>query len=311
MKTIEQQLDETGQKIRELSSQVPSRPWVEPRGTGQSRLLAALATAVLVTLVIGLPALFLTNQGPSDTGGDPSAPSTTAASDTAGSEVTARSPIDSSFLVPTPDDVEAILTDAEPSGPAVADWRPVLEAERIWCMYTDGSGVSTGASNGPLGDPLTIEDILFECDGNNDAARNLENPPETFTICRGVFDPAAYTERLTSSGETLIGGNPGPELPGFPVVLGWESDCVSESLETNPKVQLSDDLSIEKINKARGVEIALRGARLLNECPEADTRTIAQAVVDHLGGGWLLVQGTGGIGCGVNLDGLWGIVTDG
>jgi hypothetical protein len=222
-----------------------------------------------------------------------------------------RSPIDSSFLVPTPDDVEAILADAEPSGPAVADWRPVLAAEQIWCMYRDGSGASTGASNGPLGDPLTIEDILFECDGNNDAARNLENPPETFTICRGVFDPAAYTERLTSSGETLIAGNPGPDLPGFPVVLGWDSDCVSESLETNPMVQLSDDLSIEKINKARGVEIALRGARLLNECPEADTRTIAQAVVDHLGDGWLLVQGTGGIGCGVNLDGLWGIVTDG
>jgi hypothetical protein len=216
--------------------------------------------------------------------------------------------IDTSFLVPTPDDVEAILADGEPSGPVVADWRPVLEAERIWCMYADSSGASTGASNGPLGNPLTVDEILFECDGNNDPARNLENPPETFTICRGVFDPAAYSERLSSVGETLIAGSPGPDLPGFPVVLGWDSDCVSERLETNPAVQLSTDLSIEKINEARAVEIALRGAGLLNECPDASSRTIAQAVVDQLGGGWLLVQGTSDLGCGVSLDGQWGLV---
>jgi hypothetical protein len=314
MKTIERELDETGRKIRELSNQIPNRSWVQPRATGQSRLLAALATAVLVTLVIGLPALLLTNDRPSGAVSDPSTRSTTAPPETAGSEVTAttlavETPLtDTSFLVPTPDDVEAILADAEPSGTPVAEWRPVLEAERIWCMYRDSPGANTGASHGPLGDPLTIDDILFECDGNNDPARNLESPPESFTICRGVFDPSTYAERFSSGGETLIAGNPGPDLPGFPVVLGWDSDCVSERLETNPAVRLSADISIEKINQVRSVEVALRGARLLNECPDASSRAVAQAVVDQLGGGWLLVQGTGGIGCGVGLDGQWGLV---
>jgi hypothetical protein len=74
MKTIEQHLDETAEMIRELSKEVPNRRWVEPRGRTRSRVLVAVAAAALVLVAIGLPALFMTGDDPSDVA-DGAAPS--------------------------------------------------------------------------------------------------------------------------------------------------------------------------------------------------------------------------------------------
>lgn len=301
MKTIDELLDRTGGDIRNLANQVPDRSWSAPLAIGPSKLVSALGAAILVTLVVGIPALFM-----GDVPSDSAQPVPTMAPSS--THVGVSPPIETSFLVPTIEDIEAVSAATEPPEPGI-DQRTVLEAERIWCMYPGSPGSSTGATSAAVSEALTLEDLLLECDGNNDAARNLDTPTEAFTICRGVFDMAAYADRFSAGDEILILGEPGSHLPGFPVVLGWDSDCSSEDLESNPTVHLTADLSIDQVNETRSLEIAIRGAELLDECPQASARAVAEAVVDHLGGHWLLVKGEGETGCGVMLDAQWGIVT--
>ena len=66
MRTIEQRLDDAAEGLRELSREIPDRRWVEPAERFRSGLVAGTAGAVLVLIVLGVPALLIATQNPSD-----------------------------------------------------------------------------------------------------------------------------------------------------------------------------------------------------------------------------------------------------
>jgi hypothetical protein len=256
------------------------------------------AAAFVVVLLIGLPALLL--------GGDPepgTAPPTSEQPSPSTSSVPSTNPtpstqpdssaIDPSWLTVDDDDL-AVFEQMRAEGESAHSegWRPSLLTESVWCMYRDGSGVDTSVSSFPIDEDLTLEAIDVECRTENDAVRNLDTSPTQFTFCRGVFGEEAYSAWTTSEFR-VVEGSLTAERPGFPVVLGWASDCVSERLDSSLTVRLTTDLSLEDVNRARQIEIAVTGATNAQCFTYEQASTLAKAAWVELGEAWLLTEQTG------------------
>jgi hypothetical protein len=201
--------------------------------------------------------------------------------------------IDPSWLTVDDDDFavfEAIAdSSAEVHG---AGWRPSLRTEAVWCLHEGGPGADTRASDFPIHEDLTLEALTTTCATGNDSARNLETPPETLTICRGVYADSAYQEWVGSGEYKVMAGDIDGAHPGFPVVLGWQSDCLSEVLDTTDEVVLTDDLALDQINHARQLEIAITGASHTNCFDYQQANALADEARRILGTNWLRVEFT-------------------
>lgn len=178
---------------------------------------------------------------------------------------------------------------AEVHGPG---WRPSFRTEAVWCLHEGGPGADTRASDFPIEEDLSVEALTVECATGNDSVRNLDVPPETLTVCRGVFASTEYQQWLSSGEYSVIAGDIEGTRPGFPVVLGWQSDCVSELLDTTNRVVLSDDLDLDQVNEARQLEIALVGASHNNCFDYEQASALADEAVESLGTSWLRVDFT-------------------
>lgn len=234
------------------------------------RLAIGAATFAVVLAVFALPLLL--DAPPADdvaSGGSPTPTET---------PVT----INPAWLKVEADDLEAI---ASIQLPGDGDRTP-LRSETIWCFYESGRPIEASASDGALDESLTAASLTDTCAGHPDRVSETNVTSESMTICRAVFKPDAYEEWATSGEMNIIsGGVPGAH-PGFPVVLGWPSDCVSESLTSNPSVTLTPDLSLEEINRARELEIAALGAGIRNCLSYNESQELAKAITGELGQQW-------------------------
>lgn len=247
--------------------------------------IVAAAAFVVVVLLVGIPALLNSPQGPQQQVGSSDEPDVTS---------TVSVPVvDPAWLTVEAEDLK-VFEQLREQGASVfgAGWRPSLRTEDLLCLYSNGTGADTSTSEFPIDQDLTRTVIEAECGTGNDPARNLESPPETFTFCRGVFVDSAYQE-WTIAGMTIVEGQLDADRPGFPVVLGWESDCVSEQLDTSTAIQLDAFLSLEAINRARQVEIAVTGASYTNCFTYNQAVALAKAVRRHLGDNWLHTRFSG------------------
>ncbi|HLF42306.1 MAG TPA: hypothetical protein VJA46_02120 [Acidimicrobiia bacterium] len=308
MNDLDTILREASAETRSAFSPV-SEPEVRPARARSPRGLTAALAGAAVVLGLGLPALLLQpgGQSPPPLGSEVTTTSLASSSTVA---------LDPSWLVPTVADVEAIIADAEAAGaPDVLSpgWRPPLVSEGLWCLYRDSPGAATVASNGPLDldHPLTVDDLLAECaPGNNDGLSDTTPIPTEFTVCRGTFEESVYKTMWTSDGSEIVERATAP-VAGFPVVLGWASDCTSEDLATNPVVRLSADLELGAVNKIRSIEIALRGHELHGTCPAQDAETLARSVHQEFGTSWTLLQRPGTAWCGLWIDPEWAVISFG
>lgn len=242
----------------------------------------AAAAFVLVVLVVGVPAMLNSPQSQQQVG---------SLDEPVVTSIVPAPAIDPAWLTVEAEDLE-VFAQLREQGASVhgPGWRPGLHTESVWCMYSNGTGADTMASEFPMDQDLTRAVIEAECGTGNDPARNLESPPETFTFCRGVFADSAYKQWSTAGEMTIVEGQLDTDRPGFPIVLGWESDCVSEHLDTSTAIQLDADLSFEAINRARQIEIAVTGASYTN-CFTYDQATVlAEAARQQLGDEWLLTR---------------------
>jgi hypothetical protein len=201
--------------------------------------------------------------------------------------------IDPSWLTVDDDDLAIFVALADSAAEAHgAGWRPSLRTEAVWCLHEGGPGADTRASDFPIQESLTVEALTTTCATGNDTARNLETPPETLTVCRGVFAESAYAEWVESGEYRVIAGDIDGIHPGFPVVLGWQSDCLSEVLDTTVEVALTDDLALDQINHARQLEIAVTGASHINCFDYQEASALADEARRILGTNWLRVEFT-------------------
>jgi hypothetical protein len=186
------------------------------------------------------------------------------------------------------DDLTAIHTtsgklDLDPA------WRHPLRSELVWCLYQDGPGSDTRASQFPLAEDLTGARIEAAC-ADTDAARNQPAALESPTLCRGVYDPASQRELLASQFEVIERSS--GAAPGFPVALGWEADCDNTRVSTNPAVTLDGGLSLEEVNRVRDIEIAIIGASFTHCLTFPQATELARAAREALGAGWMLMAAT-------------------
>lgn len=227
--------------------------------------------------------------------------------------VSAGAAIAAGVFDPDPADV-ATIEEAGEEGAAVhfPGWRPALRTEAVWCMYDLSTGAATQVSEFPLGDPLTKDALLAECATGNDVARNQDVPPTEFTLCEGTFTEAEYVNRITQDDRfNIIEGDLTTERPGFPVVLAWEADCTTTTLQTSFAIDLAPMTSLDEVNKARETEIGVK-ATAIDKClarPEADA--LARDTRATLGESWLLLDYNldGPVDCyRVDIEPDWGVI---
>ena len=194
--------------------------------------------------------------------------------------------INPAWLTVEADDLEAIASIQLPGN----DDRAPLRSETIWCFYGTGRPIEAKASDGALDSRLTAADLTATCAVHPDRASDTVAATESMTICRAVFEPAAYEDWAASDEMSIVSGGVPSTHPGFPVVLDWQSDCVSESLTSNPSITLTADLSLEDVNRARELEIAAVGAGLENCLSYAESQALAKAIAGELGQRWLHID---------------------
>lgn len=160
--------------------------------------------------------------------------------------------------------------------------RAPLRSEMIWCFYDDARPVEAHVAGVAVDQPMSWDALTKTCATETDVAAETEATQQMMTVCRGVLDPSEYEEWAAAAEMTVIAGDPEAAKPGFPVVLGWESDCVSESLESNPEVVLTADLSLEMINKIRELELAVVAASIEHCLSYDESEALVSAVVAEL-----------------------------
>ncbi len=231
------------------------------------------------------------------------------ASDVAGSPSASGVTVDPAWLTVEPEDIAAFNRIPLPGNAP----RAALRSEKIWCFYEDARPIETHVTNVDVDEPVTAEALTSTC-ATTESATGLESPPQAATICRGVFDSPAYQEWIAAAETTVISGDVAGPKPGFPVILGWRSDCISERLDTSPNtVTLTTDLSIDAINRARQLELAVIGAASQTCLSHDQSEALAAAVVDKLGQDWMhtvlrSIPTTAGPCFQPSLDQQWGWV---
>lgn len=126
----------------------------------------------------------------------------------------------------------------------LGNWRPALDAEQVTCRYRDTGQVSeTHASEFPLDEPLTEDELIQECTTGTDIARGATGDvaSEPATVCA--------RER-----------NPYPR----PVVAVGAVECREQELEP---LRATD---LEEINRMRAIEVTVLAVPSDDECPSFD-----------------------------------------
>ena len=193
---------------------------------------------------------------------------------------------------PDPSDVATILDDAEQAAEVhLPGWRPVLTAESVWCHYQEGQSINTFASEFPLDQRLTRDELTAECLTGNDLARTLTDPPAAATLCAATIPSTAYAERLELRGERLLAGDLSKATPIVPVVLGWETSCEQAHVDTTPEMSLTTltDGHLDEINEVREVEISLRAIAMERCLDRQQAVELGRQVADRLAGEWPLI----------------------
>lgn len=193
---------------------------------------------------------------------------------------------------PDPRDIEGILDSAADAADAhLPGWRPTLNSETVLCVYADGRTASTLASEFPLDEPLTEDDLKQECATGNDVVRSgLVDEPSEMTLCEANVSTEALEARIAEVGYDLVAGRiEGAGYP-LPVVLGWDDDCSSFAMEGRPHLELRSLNSLEAVNKAREVEVGLKAAELETCLTESEAIRIATEARRALPGEWPLLQ---------------------
>lgn len=188
---------------------------------------------------------------------------------------------------PDPQDVEGILDSAADAVDVhLPGWRPALNSEAVWCVYEDGHSASTYASEFPLDQPLTVERLVVECETGNDAAR-MFGAPESLTVCGAVRTDPSIREQLESG--AILSGDIN-DRPTFPVVLGWDADCTTTSIDSQLPLELRDFTGVDAINRSREVEVRLE-ALALEECLSHDEAVqLADETAAELNDGWFVFE---------------------
>lgn len=242
------------------------------------RLAVVLAAFVLVGGLFALPLLL---GGPSiaDVAGG-SAPDDVAAGRTAPE----NSPvvIDPDWITVEAADVAAFNEIVLPGDGG----RAPLRSETVWCFYEEGRPIESSVTSVAVDEPLTTDDLASACITHPDSTAS-DVSPESMTVCRGVFDAAAYEEWATSDEMTVVSSGVEGSHPGFPVVLAWPAECNSQTITSHPAVTLTDDLSMSAVNKARQLELAVVAAAIRSCLSYDDSHALAKAVVGELGQQWI------------------------
>lgn len=244
------------------------------------RFTIGVAAFAVVAAVFAVPML-LGDSPTNNVAGDLSAPTDVAGNSSAPMDGPVT--IDPDWLTVDPDDLTAF---SEIPLPGNGERAP-LRSETIWCFYEDARPIETNVTGIAVDEPVTADALTATCATTTDSATELELSSDSMTVCRGVFDAAAYEEWASSDEMTVISGGVAGSHPGFPVILGWKSDCISESLTSNPKVTLTDDLSLDAVNRARQLELAAVGAAIQNCLSYEESQALANAVVGELGQRWI------------------------
>lgn len=194
--------------------------------------------------------------------------------------------IDPSWLTLEPGEVELYN---EQSLPGDGDRAP-LRSETIWCFYEDARPVESHVVGVTVVEPVTIGSLTHTCANETDVASETDATEESMTVCRGVFDPSEYEQWAATSEMTVVTGDVEALKPGFPVVLGWSSDCVSESLASSSNIALTSDLNLETVNSTRELEVAIVTASIEKCLSYGESEALAAAVVDELGPSYMHVS---------------------
>jgi hypothetical protein len=138
---------------------------------------------------------------------------------------------------------------------------------------------------------VTAEQLISTCADHPEMTTDDGQSTTVGTVCRGVIAESAYQEFVAAGQWDITPEDIAYSRPGFPVILTWDSDCVSESLESNPPINLTPDLSLDTLNRTRELELAVRGASLL-QCLSGDQAdALTDAIVEELGDDWMREPG--------------------
>lgn len=193
---------------------------------------------------------------------------------------------------PEPEEVTAVLDDAQPRESAhLEDWRPELTSETVWCIYEDGGGTRTVASEFPLERPLTAENLIEECTSDNDQVRSGESaPPTSTTLCGGVLPDDEITRRLEFTDDQILVGSISDARYHFPVVVGWDTDCRDVDLSGAPAADLQTLDSLDAMNRARELEVGLKAAAIEQCLSREQVVEMAEQVREELHDDWLIID---------------------
>lgn len=236
---------------------------------GAPRALVAVASFVAVLGAVGVPAMIALLPG--DEAADMAAPRPTPLAPVPAEPEFA---IDPDWFVASAADIDAVRNHS-------------LRSNMVWCLYEGSPGQASRARDLPVSSDVTLETYTTDCIVHGDG--RPEVLPENLTVCRGVLPASTYDQFFSDDEYQLRSGQPG-NGPGFPVVLGWESDCVSEKLETNPPVLLTDDLDVALINRIRRLEIALVAASYSNCWTYEQSMAVADEAKAILGDQWVRLE---------------------
>ncbi len=271
MSDVEARLRETLEAVAEKTTVAALEdPVLEPTvSKPRGRTGVLVAGFAFVIFAIGGPALIGLLSG--DDAGNTIGPGPTAIAPVS---IEPEFVIDPDWFVASQADVEAVGNHS-------------LRSNVVWCLYEGSPGQATRARDLPVSSDATLETYTTDCIVYGDG--RPEVLPETLTVCRGVWPASTYDQFFSDDEYHLRSGQPG-NGPGFPVVLGWESDCVSEKLETNPHLLLTDDLDVDLINRIRRLEIALVAASYSNCWTYQQAMAVADEAKAILGDQWVRLE---------------------
>lgn len=241
-------------------------------------LVVGMASFAAVLVVFALPMILI---------GEPGGEVGVGSQESPDSGVTPISPqvvvVDPEWLTVEPEDVAAFEDMALPGDGE----RAPLRTESIWCFYEDSRPIETSVTGVAVDEPVTTESLITSCTGHPEVATEGSEPTEAGTVCRGVIADSAYEEFVAAGEWDMTPEDITHSRPGFPVILTWASECVSESLESHPPITLTADLNLDSVNKARQLELAARGASLQQCLTNDQAAALTDAIVEELGDNWM------------------------
>lgn len=178
-------------------------------------------------------------------------------------------------------------------------WRPELSAEDVVCLFPETEkGLDTSASEFPLKQRLTSEELARECTEGNDWASKLAQDGvgpfsvDTATLC--ISEEGAYPKAVVG-----VGGIDCSTTPVEDFLLDEQGDVVVDE-NGNPvlkyiqaRAMTPDDL--KELNSMRAIEVAVLAVPSEDGCPTSEQATEwAEARLKEFGVSGLDIRSSGG-----------------